>query len=240
MQTWTSPKTTRTNESGAVTKPSGLVMFGAHLAAMAPALWLLATALMGALGPDPIGEATRRSGRAALVLLGLALVPGVALRLMMMRGSQRHLLGRLRKLLGLYAFGYAALHLAIFLGWDYAFQLRFIALALVMSPALWAGLGAFLILLLLALTSSRGWQKRLGKGWARLHQAVYLAAGLAALHYAWVFKELRLLPLLYALVVAALLILRLPIFANAINRARFQGRRHLTTEARRTQREHRG
>ena len=88
--------------------------------------------------------------------------------------------GRLtaRKPLGLYAFLYASLHLLNFIGIDYGFSLRaFLDDALLQKRFMIVGFSAFLILLPLAITSTKGWMKRLGRNWKRLHQLVYLALG---------------------------------------------------------------
>ncbi|MFH1085400.1 MAG: sulfoxide reductase heme-binding subunit YedZ, partial [Chloroflexota bacterium] len=71
-------------------------------------------------------------------------------------------------------------------------------------------LGALVILLTLAVTSTHGWQARLGPWWRRLHRLVYLAGALAVVHYAWAFKELRREPVLAGAALIVLLILRLP------------------------------
>ena len=114
----------------------------------------------------------------------------------------------MRKALGLYAFLYASLHLLNFVGLDYGFDLGFIAQdALLDKPYILAGLLALLILLPLAITSTRGWMKRLGRNWKRLHQLVYGAGVLAVLHFFWQAKVAeRWEPLLYGLALALLLI----------------------------------
>ena len=117
---------------------------------------------------------------------------------------------RVRRALGLYTFLYAATHFLIFIGLDYGFDLGLILLAIRDSRFILVGAAALIILATLALTSTKGWMKRLGKNWKRLHRAVYVAAALAVWHYAWAFKELRIKPIAYGVVLAVLLILRLP------------------------------
>jgi sulfoxide reductase heme-binding subunit YedZ len=83
------------------------------------------------------------------------------------------------------------------------------------------GFAAGLLLLLLAITSTRGWQKRLGKNWKRLHRLAYLAAILAIVHFMWLVKDIRE-PLRYGAVVALLLIVRIPVIRRALNNVRRQ------------------
>jgi len=86
------------------------------------------------------------------------------------------------------------------------------------------GLAAGLLLLLLGITSTRGWQKRLGKNWKRLHRLVYLAGILAIVHFTWLAKDNRV-PLRYGAVVSLLLIVRIPVIRRAISTVRYQLRR---------------
>jgi sulfoxide reductase heme-binding subunit YedZ len=117
---------------------------------------------------------------------------------------------RLRRPLGVYAFGYAALHFLTFIGLDYGFNLASLREGLIEKPFALVGLAAGTLLLPLALTSTRGWMRRLGRNWKRLHWLVYIAAPLAIVHYVWQVKADYRQPLLYGLVVAMLLLLRVP------------------------------
>ncbi len=175
-----------------------------HLVSLAPLVALLWAAWRGQLGADPIGEATRRAGRYALIWLLLSLAP-TAIRLLTGWGG----LVRVRRALGLYAFFYALVHLGIYVGVDYAFDLPLLAESVRRSPFILAGIGAFALLVPLAITSTDGWVRRLGRNWKRLHRLVYLAGALVVWHYAWNYKELRAQPLIAATVLAALLLVRL-------------------------------
>jgi len=165
------------------------------------------------LGADPIGLLTRRTGRWAIAFLLLSLLPTFVRTLTGFRG-----LLPVRRTLGLYAFFYAGLHFLIFVGLDYQFDGRLIWQAIREGRRVIAGLVAGLILVPLALTSTRGWIRRLGKNWKWLHRLVYLAAILAVLHYAWSFKELRVAPLAAGAVLLLLLAARLPPVARALAR----------------------
>lgn len=175
-----------------------------HIVSLVPLAALLWTAWRGQLGPDPIGEATRRVGRYAITWLLLSLAP-TAINALTGWGE----LVRVRRALGLYAFFYAALHLGIYIGVDYAFDWPLLIESVRRSPFILAGVGAFILLAPLAITSTNGWRRRLGRNWKRLHRLVYPAGALVVWHYAWNYKELRAQPLIAAAALAALLLVRL-------------------------------
>ncbi|MFO7697767.1 MAG: ferric reductase-like transmembrane domain-containing protein [Anaerolineae bacterium] len=178
---------------------------GTHLVAALPAMWLAGAALGGGLGPDPVGTIIRRTGDVALVLLVLSLLPGAVRRVF---GAAA--LMPARRLLGLYAFGYATLHLVshIFLG--YGGQVGLLLAGLGQNRFALIGLATFVLMLPLAITSSVGWQRRLGHRWRQLHRLAYVAALLDVWHYGWVFKEIRPLPVLALATVVLLLAARIP------------------------------
>jgi sulfoxide reductase heme-binding subunit YedZ len=128
-------------------------------------------------------------------------------------------LARFQRPLGLFAFAYAALHFLTYALLDQAGAWGQIPGDLVKRPFIVVGMLALLILLALAITSTKGWQKRLKRNWKRLHRLVYLAALLGVLHFAWKekvgWKEPRVL--VFAAAVSVLLLARL----------RRQERRHL-------------
>jgi sulfoxide reductase heme-binding subunit YedZ len=132
-----------------------------------------------------------------------------------------------RRALGLYAFLYATIHVIIFLDLDYGLAWSLIVQTIVQKPYIVFGMIAFTLLIPLAFTSFDIWKKRLGKNWKRLHQAVYLIAPIAVLHYALGkkgdFFHLRgdiLRPLLYGLIVILFLIMRIPQVRKALAFAR--------------------
>lgn len=176
-----------------------------HLIGLLPLVLLLWRYWQGGLKPDPIGAAMRHTGRYALILLLLSLLP-TALRVTLDRTD----LLRVRRAVGLYAFLYAALHLLIYVGLDYAFSWKLLIQALPGATYVLLGLTAFLLLVPLAITSTDGWVRRLGRHWRRLHRLVYPAAVLVILHYAGVFKELRAGPVVAGALLALLFVLRLP------------------------------
>jgi sulfoxide reductase heme-binding subunit YedZ len=112
---------------------------------------------------------------------------------------------RFRRLLGLYAFFYASLHLAVYVVLDLDGYWAQVLTDIARRPFITVGFVAWLLLLPLALTSTRGWMRRLGRRWGQLHRAVYVAAGLGVLHFAWGVKADLREPLLHAGVLALLL-----------------------------------
>ncbi len=184
-----------------------------HIACMIPLAVLIGDLVTNNLTANPIQEATQRTGKTALIVLVLALACSPLKTLF---GFNQAL--ALRRPLGLYAFSYAAIHLAIFVAVDYGFDPTLIQEAVLEKRYVLAGFSAFLLLLPLAITSTRGWMRRLGPRWKKLHRLVYLAAGLAVLHYVWLVKADIREPLLYGAAIAALLLLRLPWLRRRLTR----------------------
>jgi len=176
-----------------------------HLAALAPFAWTAWLTATGGLTINPIQDLTLRTGKAALVLLltSLACTP-----VNLVFGFKPAL--KARRTLGLYAFLYAALHFLIFVGLDYTFNLSLIWSGITEKRFVLAGLAAFILLSLLALTSFTWWQKRMGKRWKQLHRLVYLAGILVIVHYIWLVKADIRPPLLFGALLLVLLALRLP------------------------------
>lgn len=178
-----------------------------HALALAPLGWLLwhawqvASGLdIDALGADPVAEIEHRTGIWALrlLLLTLAITP-----LRQITGLTGLL--RFRRMLGLYAFAYASLHLAAFLILDLGGWWSSVFEEILRRPYITVGFLAWLGLVPLAVTSTRGWMRRLGRGWVRLHRLVYVIAALGVLHLWWIVKSDLREPLLYASILGALL-----------------------------------
>lgn len=128
----------------------------------------------------------------------------------------RNLLGwqgaiQIRRALGLYSFLYITLHLIAYAVLENDLDFAIIWRDLGERRAMAIGIVAFLLLIPLAITSTRGWQRRLGKRWRQVHWLIYLAAPLSVWHYLWLDRDFIRTPLIYAVIVALLLLLRLPI-----------------------------
>jgi sulfoxide reductase heme-binding subunit YedZ len=187
-----------------------------NVAAVTP-LALLARDMFAGSVIDPVAALTDRTGYTALVLLVLSLA---CTPVMVVTGYRK--LVQARKWLGLHGFFYASLHLLTFVGLDYGFSLEYIFNdALLTKRYVVVGFAAFLLLVPVALTSTKGWMKRLGRNWKRLHRLVYLIVPLAVLHYVWV-EKIPVEPLIFAGVVALLLLVRIPPVRRQLNAVRLK------------------
>jgi sulfoxide reductase heme-binding subunit YedZ len=163
--------------------------------------------LTGHLGENPIRDAEIETGLWTLRFLAIALAVTPARRL-----TGFNQLAKFRRMLGLYTFFYACIHLSLwFVDWWFDW------------PAMWheivkhkyilIGMLTFLVMVPLAVTSTNGWIRRLGKRWAKLHRLVYVAAITGTIHYLWAVKKDTFFPLVYLMTFAALLGVRL-VFAR--------------------------
>lgn len=152
------------------------------------------------LGANPIDTLTKTTGSWALfILLGsLTVTP-------LRRITGWNELIKLRRTLGLCGFFYAALHFSVFVGLDHFFDWQRILKDIVKRPYVTAGFSALVLMVPLALTSTAGMIRRLGKRWQRLHYLVYPAAILGVIHFYWLVKSDIRRPAQYGLVLAMLL-----------------------------------
>lgn len=185
---------------------------GIWIGALVPLALLIGRAAAGTLGADPIAIALNQLGLLALIFL-LASLAATPLKLRY--GILWPI--RIRRLLGLFAFFYAALHVLLYAVIDQGLSPAAILEDVTERKFITAGFAAFLLLIPLAITSTSGMLKRLGaRRWKRLHQLVYLAGLLASLHFIWRVKRDLTEPLAYALVLIGLLLVRM--FAHARSR----------------------
>ena len=175
-----------------------------HLGSWIPFVLLVVDYFTDNLTVNPIQYITTKTGKAALILLccSLACTPAITL------GFKRA--AKVRRPLGVYACLYASCHFLTFVGLDYGFDLGLIYEAIFKKPYALVGFSAFLLLLSLALTSTVGWMRRLGKQWKSLHRWVYLAGILVIIHYIWLVKSDIREPLIYGSIVVLLLVMRVP------------------------------
>lgn len=171
-----------------------------------PLARLFALGWFDGLGANPVEFVTRSTGTWTLVMLcaTLAVTP-------LRRLTGLAVLARLRRMLGLFTFFYACLHLTTYVWFDQWFDPLAILLDVVKRPFITVGMTAFLLLLPLAATSTDAMMRRLGRRWAELHRLVYLIAPLAILHFWWhkAGKNDFAEPAIYGAVVALLLAARL-------------------------------
>jgi sulfoxide reductase heme-binding subunit YedZ len=177
---------------------------GVFVGALVPLVDLVVRAALGELGADPIAVSLNRLGLLALIML-LASLACTPLR-QLYRWSWPM---RLRRMLGLFAFFYASLHFLVYVALDRWGALDTLAEDLAERPFITLGFAAFLLLVPLAITSTKDMVKLLGAArWRRLHRLSYLAAALAVLHFMWRVKRDITEPLAYATVLGLLLLVR--------------------------------
>jgi methionine sulfoxide reductase heme-binding subunit len=180
------------------------VVPAAFAACCLPLLWLAFQFATGGLGPNPVEALLNDLGYTAFVLLALTLSCTPA----------QLLLGwswpiRIRKLLGDFCFFYACLHLLTYAVLDQGLDFGGIASDVLKHKFIFLGMATWLLLLPLAITSTQGWQRRLGfRRWKRLHRLVYLAGGTASFHFLLRFKTPKLETLAWMAVIAVLLLVR--------------------------------
>jgi len=174
------------------------------LLSLAPLVWLAWLALYGGLGANPIEFTNRYLGDWAIRMLLLALA---ATPLRLLTGWNQVLL--LRRLLGLFAFFYATLHLSSYICLDQFFDWAEIWKDILKRNYITVGIINFVILLALAVTSTAGMVRRLGgRRWIRLHKLVYVAGLGSAVHFVMMRKGFQIEPLVYGAVTVALLAAR--------------------------------
>ena len=177
------------------------------VAGLAPLAWMICGALQlfgASLGADPVKKLEHECGKTALnfLLLTLSVTP------------VRNLTGlpqllRLRRMLGLFVFFYAVVHFTVYLVLDLELNLALVGADIVKRPYITIGFSALLLLVPLALTSTNGMMRRLGRRWQSLHRLIYVIAVLAVWHFYWQVKRDVREPLLYLGMLALLLGYRL-------------------------------
>lgn len=167
--------------------------------------WVWLAFWAGGLGANPPEFLIRSTGIWSLVMLWVTLCVTPARRLL-----KQPALVRVRRMLGLFSFFYAVLHVLGWAYWERGWSLAEMWADILQRTFVWVGVLAFVPLVLLALTSTKGWMRRLGRGWKRLHFSVYGIAVLSVWHF-WLVRSGKvdyLEPLLYGLALAVILMAR--------------------------------
>jgi sulfoxide reductase heme-binding subunit YedZ len=174
------------------------------VAALSPFLWLAFRALTGRLSVNPIEDITLTTGIWALrfLLASLAITP-----IRRLTGWQRVI--QYRRMLGLFAFFYATLHVLTYVVLDQGLAFEFIIPDILKRPYITMGMIAFTLMVPLAITSTKGWIRRLGKKWQLLHRLVYFSGLAACIHFLWKVKVAIGEPVYYAAILGVLLAFRL-------------------------------
>ncbi len=180
-----------------------LLKASVFLLCLIPVSFLLYKFYINELGANPFEALTRQSGEWTLrfLLITLSLTP---LKILLNKSWPL----KFRRMLGLYTFFYASIHLLTYIWFDQFFDWSEIWMDIIKHPFITVGMLSWLLLLPLAITSTRGMQKRLGRYWKKLHQAVYLIAALVLLHYFMLVKADYWWPGFYSLIFIGLMLFR--------------------------------
>jgi sulfoxide reductase heme-binding subunit YedZ len=174
-----------------------------------PLLWLSVDIAFDNLGANPVQALHIRLGDWSLRFLCLTLAVTPIQIITKWRGLSDY-----RKMLGLYAFFYGTLHVLAYLLIDHGLMWQMISIDIIESPYIWIGLLAYIIVLLLALTSSKWAKKQMGKNWKRLHRLIYIAAIAAVMHYFWQLKGNLAEPFFYSIIAFFLLGFRILVWVK--------------------------
>ncbi len=175
-----------------------------------PLLWLAALVIQelrqpnSGLGPEPTEALLHYLGEWSLILVLLAFSVSP-----LRRRLGWAWLGQHRRVVGLFAFAYVCLHVLVYAGLYAQFQLTEVLDDFVHRPYITAGIGAFIALSLMALTSTRGWRWRLKENWQRLHRLIYVASFLALVHLLWLRKDPGLAEAIYLAIFVVLMVERM-------------------------------
>ena len=155
------------------------------------------------LGPEPIKEITHHTGEWTLLFLifTLAISP-------LKQITNMNIWISVRRMLGLFAFFYASLHMLTYVGLDYRFDMNEISKDILTKRFIFVGFAAWLLLVPLALTSSKKMMSVLKQYWKKLHRLIYLIALLGVTHFIWLVKKDVTEPLIYLLIILFLLAFR--------------------------------
>ena len=172
--------------------------------ALVPLAVLIFLVLTGRTSANPAEDILLTTGIWALrfLLATLAITP-------LRRLTGWNVLIKYRRMLGLFAFFYASVHLFSYIAFDRVFAFGEILGDVAKRPFITAGMTAFVCMVPLALTSTKGWIRRLGRRWQTLHRLVYVSAFAASLHFVWKVKVVIGEPVYYAAILGVLLGFRL-------------------------------
>ena len=185
------------------------------LACLGPLARLAWKGFHGMLGANPIEVITHSTGDWTLIflLVTLSITP-------LRKLTRQYWLIGLRRMFGLYAFFYGTLHLTTYVWLDKFFDVHEMLADVAKRRFITAGLTAFVLMIPLALTSTKGWIRRIGgKRWQTLHRLIYFSAAAGVIHYIWQVKADLRKPLQYASVLGVLLLYRVVVWAVAKSKA---------------------
>ena len=177
---------------------------GVFILSTIPFLFILYKIYFNKLGPEPVKEITHHTGEWTLIFICLTLAMSPLKRL-----TNLSIWIKFRRMLGLFVFFYATIHLLTYVGIDYRFNWTPIFDDVVKKKYIFIGFSAWLLLIPLTATSSQKMIKLLKHNWKKLHRLIYVIAIFGALHYIWLSKTIFFKPLVFALIIIILLLFRL-------------------------------
>ena len=177
---------------------------GVFILSSIPFLIILYKIFLNKLGPEPVKEITHFTGEWTLIFICLTLAMSP-----LKRFTTFIFWTKIRRMLGLFVFFYATLHLFTYVGIDYRFKWQPILDDVIKKKYVFIGFSAWLLLIPLAATSSQKMIKVLNKNWKKLHKLIYLIAIFGSLHYIWLSKTIFFKPLIYTSIIFLLLLLRI-------------------------------
>ena len=164
------------------------------------------------LGAEPVKKIMNHFGEWTLIFICLTLTMSPLKRI-----TNLSFWIKFRRMLGLFVFFYATIHLLTYVGLDYRFDWEPIINDVLKKKYIFIGFSAWLLLIPLAITSSQKMIKILGRNWKNLHRLVYVIAVFGSLHYIWLSKTIFFKPLIYTLIIVVLFALRIKIKNRNIN-----------------------
>ena len=177
-----------------------------------PFLFIFYKILFSKLGPEPVKEITHFTGEWTLIFICLTLSMSP-----LKRFTNLSIWISFRRMLGLFIFFYATLHLLTYIGLDYRFDWNPIFDDVVKKKYVFIGFAAWLLLVPLAITSSQKMIKLLRSNWKKIHRLIYLIAIFGSFHYIWLSKTIFFKPLIYFIIIVFLLLLRIKTNKKEIN-----------------------
>ena len=185
---------------------------GVFFLSIIPFLFIFYKIYFNKLGPEPVKEITHFTGEWTLIFICLTLSMTPLKRL-----TNLTVWVGFRRILGLFVFFYASLHLLTYIGIDYRFNWQPILNDVFKKKYIFIGFAAWVLLIPLAITSSQKMIKLLKNNWKRLHRLIYIIAIFGSLHYIWLSKTIFFKPLVYLVIILVLLALRIKIKNRNIN-----------------------
>ena len=177
-----------------------------------PFLFIFYKILFSKLGPEPVKEITHFTGEWTLIFICLTLSMSPLKRL-----TNLSIWISFRRMLGLFIFFYATLHLLTYIGLDYRFDWNPIFDDVIKKKYVFIGFAAWLLMVPLAITSSQKMIKLLRNNWKKIHRLIYVIAIFGSFHYIWLSKTIFFKPLIYFIIIVVLLLLRIKTNKKEIN-----------------------